>query len=254
MPARITRHLRANAIAYLALFVALGWTGAYAAQKVAKNTVKSKQIKDGQVKSQDLANGAVIAAKLAPGAVTPPAIEDGSITGAKLADGAVTSSKVADDSLTGADVDESTLLGVNATNTGGMQVKKINFQVPFGTAIRSVLEYPGIYRIDAQCQNFGDFLDISAATAFDNSSIALTAQDALASDDRTSDASRDIAARSDIDFDSNEVFEVDNIPELTTFNDLTLDYSNPNNFVATTHLRTEINGTGCKLTGISIGG
>ena len=251
---RIIRHLRANVIAYLALFVALGWTGAYAAQKVGKNTVKSKQIKDGQVKTQDLASGAVSGSKLAPGAVTPQTIDDGSITGAKLADGAVTGAKVADNSLTGADVDETSLMGVNAANVGGMQVKKINFQVPFGTPIQNVLVYPDIFRIDAQCANNGDFLDISAATAFDNSAVSLTAQDALASDDRTSDASRDIAARSDDDFDKNEAFEVDNIPELTGFNDLTMEYSNPNNFAATIHLRTEINTSGCKLTGISVGG
>ena len=186
--------------------------------------------------------------------MTPQAIADGSITGAKLADGAVMGTKVADDSLTGADVAESTLQGVNAASSGGMQVKKINFQVPFGTAIQNVVVYPNVYRIDAQCQNFGDLLDISAATALDNSSISLTAQDALASNDQTSDGSRDIASRTDADFDANEVFEVDNNPELTIFNDITVQYSNPNNFAATTHLRTEVNGSGCKLTGISIGG
>ncbi|HVD86960.1 MAG TPA: hypothetical protein VNB59_06075 [Solirubrobacterales bacterium] len=125
---RLHGHLRANAIAYLALFVALGSTSAWAADKItskdiAKNAVLSKHIK--QVKTVDLANGLVTHAKLgndavdsnnvadnslaatdilngtvggadlADGAVTTPKIEDGAVTSAKLADGAVTSAKLA---------------------------------------------------------------------------------------------------------------------------------------------------------------
>lgn len=55
---RVWEHVRGNAIAYLALFVALGGTGAWAAGKVgsgdiAPNAVRSKHIRDGQVKSRD---------------------------------------------------------------------------------------------------------------------------------------------------------------------------------------------------------
>ena len=56
--------LRRNAIALLALFVALGGTGAYAA-----NTVFSGDIVDGQVMNPDLANGAVTSAKILDGQV-----------------------------------------------------------------------------------------------------------------------------------------------------------------------------------------
>lgn len=78
-------HLRRNAIAYLALFVALGTGTAFAASQkitakdIAPNAVKSKHIKDGQVRAADL--------------------------GADSVSGA----KVADNSLTGADIDESSL-------------------------------------------------------------------------------------------------------------------------------------------------
>jgi hypothetical protein len=51
-------HLRANAVAYAALFIALGGAGAWAAEKIgsndlAKNAVRSKHVKDGQVRTRD---------------------------------------------------------------------------------------------------------------------------------------------------------------------------------------------------------
>lgn len=98
----------ANIVSTLALVVALSGTGAYAAG-LAKNSVKSKHIKDGQVKVVDLANGSVTAAKLAPGAVPDASIPDGSVTGAKISSDAITGAKVADNSLKGADIDESSL-------------------------------------------------------------------------------------------------------------------------------------------------
>ncbi|MBJ7359497.1 hypothetical protein [Nocardioides sp.] len=74
---KLPRSAFANVTATLALAVSLGG-GAYAAG-LAKDSVRSKQIKDGVIRTVDLKSGAV--------------------TGAKVADG----------SLTGADIDESTL-------------------------------------------------------------------------------------------------------------------------------------------------
>lgn len=73
----LSHHLRNNVVGYVALFLALT-AGAYAAG-LPKNSVKSKQIKNGQVRAADIGPGAV----------------DGS--------------KVADDTLTGADVLEASL-------------------------------------------------------------------------------------------------------------------------------------------------
>ena len=121
--------MRANAVAYLALFVALGGTSAWAADKItskeiATNAVLSKHIK--QVKTVDLANRVVTGAKLgndavgssnvadnslaatdilngtigpadlASGAVTTPNIADRAVTSAKIEDGAVTPAKLAE--------------------------------------------------------------------------------------------------------------------------------------------------------------
>jgi hypothetical protein len=66
---RLRGHVRANVVGYLALFVALGGTGAWAAEKVtsndiARNAVHSKHIANRHVRTPDLANGAVTAPKL----------------------------------------------------------------------------------------------------------------------------------------------------------------------------------------------
>jgi hypothetical protein len=72
----VSRYIRSNILGFIAIFIALG--GVSVAAGLAKNSVKSKQIKDGQVKSVD----------------------------------------VADDGLTGTDIDEATLSGVAAAPSG----------------------------------------------------------------------------------------------------------------------------------------
>jgi hypothetical protein len=92
----LARHFRSNLVAYVALFFALSGGVAWALKA---NSVKSKQIKNGQVHEVDLGAGAVTEGKLANGAVG----------NAKIVDGAVNGAKVADNSITGAKVDESSL-------------------------------------------------------------------------------------------------------------------------------------------------
>lgn len=92
-----------NAIASLALFVALG--GIAMAAGLPKNSVGPKQLKQGAVtaakirkgavKTAKLGQGAVTAGKLAPGSVSAGNIVNGTILAGKLANGAVTNSKIA---------------------------------------------------------------------------------------------------------------------------------------------------------------
>jgi hypothetical protein len=56
-------------LAFVALFVALGGTG-YAALKLPKNSVGSKQIRKGAVKTSEIANNAVTGAKVRPWSLT----------------------------------------------------------------------------------------------------------------------------------------------------------------------------------------
>ena len=110
MPARLRRNLTfANVCSFIALVIALGTGGAYAA-----NTVGSSDIIDGEVKTDDLGAAAVTSVKIAEGAVNSAKVVDGGIgvadiaagavDGSKVADGAVTGSKLADGAVTSAKV------------------------------------------------------------------------------------------------------------------------------------------------------
>ena len=80
MPHRIFAHLRANAVAYAALFVSLGGSS-YAAVRLTP----------GSVTSRALAPRAVTRAKLAPNSVTAASVADRSLTNADFKPGAVLS-------------------------------------------------------------------------------------------------------------------------------------------------------------------
>jgi hypothetical protein len=81
---RVPRPSPAMIVALLALCLAVGGT-AFAAVKLGKNAVKTKNIK----------NGAVTEAKIAGNAVTEAKIANGAVTGSKIASGAVGSAQLA---------------------------------------------------------------------------------------------------------------------------------------------------------------
>ncbi|MBS1891301.1 MAG: hypothetical protein JST59_08410 [Actinobacteria bacterium] len=89
-----------NVVATLALILVLGGGSALAAkQMLPKNSVGTKQIKNGSVAAAKLKNGSVTAAKLAGGAVTAGTLANGAVTAANLAPGAVTSGAIADQAV-----------------------------------------------------------------------------------------------------------------------------------------------------------
>jgi hypothetical protein len=133
--ARARAHLRANAVGYVACFLALSGT---AAALPGTNTVDSGDIINREVRTVDLSPGAVTASRLADAAVTGPKVLDDALTGADIdesslvAGGDVAGSltglelgantvgtQEADGSLTGADIVETSLTGVNAATLQG---------------------------------------------------------------------------------------------------------------------------------------
>jgi hypothetical protein len=102
----------ANLMATTAVFIAIGG-GAYAAG-LAKNSVKSKQIKNGAVKTADLKNNAVKGAK----------VKDGSLTGGDLLDGSVGSADVTDESLTSGDLGPDSV-GTTEIQTDGVAATEV---------------------------------------------------------------------------------------------------------------------------------
>jgi hypothetical protein len=109
----------ANVTATVALLIALGGTGAYAAGQLPTRSVGAKQLRPGAVTAGKLRKNAVIgskikagvvgASKLAPDAVKAEAISPNAVTGEKIGAGAVSHDKIAADAITGDQVVESTL-------------------------------------------------------------------------------------------------------------------------------------------------
>lgn len=86
-----------NTVASLALFIALG--GVAVAAGLPKNSVGTKQIKQGAVTAAKLKKGAVTSAKLAPGAVIPGKLSANAVGSGNLGNGVVTSAKLAANSV-----------------------------------------------------------------------------------------------------------------------------------------------------------
>jgi hypothetical protein len=146
------------------MFVALGGTSAWAADRItskdiAKNAVLSKHIKNGQVKSADVKDNGLTGTDINEGSLgqVPSAQSAGSAASAtnadhagaadsattagsatsaqtaataqiaqSVADNAIGSAQVADNSLTGADINESSLAGVGGLLTGRIKTATSN--------------------------------------------------------------------------------------------------------------------------------
>jgi hypothetical protein len=109
----------ANVLSTLALIIAIGTGGAYAASKLPDRSVGEFQLRPGAVTAEKIRKNAVTAPKIKAEAIKQGKIANGSITAAKmtgasvssssLQEGSVTNSKLAPDSVTGDKVNESTL-------------------------------------------------------------------------------------------------------------------------------------------------
>ena len=110
---RTRRHLSfANVASFLALTIALGTGGAYAA-----DTVFSEDIVDGEVKSVDIGNNQVRSNKIANGQVTGLDLDADAVDGSKVLDGSIAGADVTNSSLTGDDVASSSLTGIDVSNS-----------------------------------------------------------------------------------------------------------------------------------------
>jgi hypothetical protein len=187
----LRRHLTANnVLAVVALFIALG-AGAYATG-LKRNSVKSKQIKDGAVKTRDIADDALIDSK----------IKDGSLGGID----------VANDGLTGNEVDESALVGLhvrNAKDVGGMQVKSIDYQSNANGQTVTILDIPNQFELRAKCSNGGDGLDLDAIGSANNGKISIAGY--FATSGAETDASRYVSSSTNNSFDQGDDIPIDNL-------------------------------------------
>jgi hypothetical protein len=91
---RSRRPRHGTVVAYVALFMALATSGAWAAA-----TIGPSDIQDNAIRTRHIQGNAVKTAKIAPGAIKT----------SRIANGAVTGGKVGTDTLTGDNIDESSL-------------------------------------------------------------------------------------------------------------------------------------------------
>jgi len=108
----LPRPTYANVVSTLCLFLLLGGASAFAATKLAKNSVGATQIKKNAVVTAKIKNAAVTNSKIADAAVTSGKLADNAVTNSKLSDNAVTTGKITDSAVT------NPKLAANAVTTG----------------------------------------------------------------------------------------------------------------------------------------
>ncbi len=131
--ARLRAHLRSQAVAYVALFVALGGTSYAAvrlprdsvgAKQIARNAVGASEIRPHAVGASELHAGAVTSTALAPSAVTAGTIARHQVGTDQIADGAITNPKLAPDSVDGANVGDGSI-GAGDLADGAVAMSKL---------------------------------------------------------------------------------------------------------------------------------
>ncbi len=105
----------ANVMSTIAVFLVLGGGAAFAATKLAKNSVGTKQIKKNAVSTAKVKNNAINGAKFADGSLTGADVADGSLTGADVADKSIATGDLADLAVTAGK------LAANSVNSGKVQ-------------------------------------------------------------------------------------------------------------------------------------
>jgi hypothetical protein len=125
----------ANVVSLIALFVALGTGGAYAANTIGSDdiideSILSQDLKNQEVRAADIHNGGVTGEKLQAGAVTSGKVADDAITSPALATNSVGATEVADGSIdSGEIVDDSLLaqdLGASSVGTSELATNAVN--------------------------------------------------------------------------------------------------------------------------------
>jgi hypothetical protein len=164
MARRLRRRLTfANVCSSIALFVALGTGGAYAANTIGSDdiideSIQSVDIKNGQVQGPDLAasavnsnkiaNGAVANADIAVGAVDSNSVLDESLTSADLATDSVGATEIADNTIDGGEIIDDSLsaqdLAPNAVGTSEVANESLTLSDIAGAAVNGAISLSGI--------------------------------------------------------------------------------------------------------------
>lgn len=141
----------ANVVSTLCLFLLVAGGGAFAASKLARNSVGPKQIK----------NGAVGSTKLADSSVTNSKLADSAVSSAKIGGGAVTLGKL------GSDVTGDTALASSGSGFSGGICNPTNLTGTICGQTAVKLTQPGELLVIADGVNDGDASGVGACQLFE---------------------------------------------------------------------------------------
>jgi len=165
----------ANVTATLALIIALGTGGAYAASKLPDRSVGEFQLRPGAVTAEKIRKNAVTAPKIKAEAIKQGKIANGSITAAKmtgasvsnssLQEGSVTNSKLAPEAVTGDKVNEATLSQVPSAAKAEFATNAESASPPAFAAISSEATIDSSYSKAIQSVRDGTLAGVYCITA-----------------------------------------------------------------------------------------
>jgi hypothetical protein len=138
-------------MATIAVFAVLVGGSAYAASKLGKNTVRSRNIAPGAVKTADIAKNAVKRAKIAPDAIDDSRLANASVGTNKLLGGAVTTGKLAAGAITEGVLSAAVQGKINTYQSNIVRVD--SHPGPQASAPEHTLQARGPFRIYAKCWN-----------------------------------------------------------------------------------------------------
>ena len=140
--ARTRSHLARNAIAYLALFVALGGTsyglaaGSIDSREIKNNTIRTRDLRNNEVRSRDIRNRTIVGRDLLSNSLGGDQVDERELGEVPLA----TRSKSADDALT--------LEGLGSAGFARRPLT-VTADVPDGNSATDLLEVPGFGMLSA---------------------------------------------------------------------------------------------------------
>jgi hypothetical protein len=219
----------ARVMSLLAIFIALG-AGAYAAG-LKRNSVKSRQIKDGAVHTQDFADDAV--------------------EGDKVLHGTITGLQVANDSVGGDSIAENTLQVDTADSTAatnGLQVQKVNLNL--GLSETQAIDFGGKASLNTICSSTGN-LAMGMSTKVPDSLVESTGTRATAANDL--DGVNDLTSNVDPDFDVGDFYVID-LPDGARLFQSTVRYRSADGFILDAKLFTLDENSRCRVWGTAVMG
>ena len=157
---RLAGYMRQNAVACLALFVALGGTGAYAANTIATGDIIDNQVTSADVRDDNLGFGGLTAKDLGPGSVGNSEVADFSLGNGDFLTGSVDGRVATNNSLIATDFKVASVTGADVGEVSGADINESTLVLPptMATATFALTTQQG------GVPSFGSFVKVTGKT------------------------------------------------------------------------------------------